>query len=315
MIPVTVIPQYGWADDRNHSIIHEFKKKTRSFLAVRATKQLLINENADIVFTNTLVPFTAAKAAHQLNKPHVWWIHEFGEEDFGFRIGWGNVQKAYRKMNAWSDLIICNSEAILKKFKKQMPAAQLKRLYQPVSWNGLQGGAEKKIARFLMFGQITASKGHVEVLKAITALKVQNKAQGITLHIKGPCENKHYLNELLELISTNGLEEQVRIETGFFQKEEVMPFYEALIVASQAEAFGRVIVEANKAGLRVVVKNSGGAPELINKTNGLLYKDGDELMQILSGEIQLPFVEIKQNYNEEEEIRQLKNWLAAYRYE
>ncbi len=308
-IPVTMIPQYSWIDDGNNGML---RKAVRSFLAIRATKQLIIKENADIIFTNTLAPFTAAKAAHQLQKPHVWWIHEFGEEDFGFRIGWGKPHVAYRKMEKWSRLIICNSEAVTNKFRALMPAAAVKRLYQPVSFSAKPEVAGKKVARFLMFGQITASKGHRQVLEAIAELKQTKHMTDISLHIKGPCENKVYLDELFRFIAVHGLQEQVKIETGFFQKEEVMPLYEALIVASQSEAFGRVIVEANKAGLRVIVKNSGGAPELINETNGILYKDSNELMQILSGEIQLPTVEIKQNYNEEQEIQALKNWLAAY---
>lgn len=308
-IPVTVIPQYAWVGDENKNSL---RKVVRSFLAIRATKQLIINQHADIIFTNTLVPFTAAKAAHQLHKPHVWFIHEFGEEDFGFQIGWGNPQKAFAKMEAWSSLIICNSDAVANKFKALMPAADLQRLYQPVSWHGVTFYSKKKPASFLMFGQITPSKGHREVLHAIASLKEQQKKTDLTLHIKGPCENKDYLLELQQFIAAHKLEDQVQIETGFFKKEEVMPMYEVLIVASQAEAFGRVIVEANKAGLRVIVKNSGGAPELINETNGLLYNTKNDLMQILSGETAMPTAEIKLNYNEQEEIQKLKILLAAF---
>lgn len=308
-IPFTVIPQYTWVGDGKNASL---RKAVRSFLAIRATKQLIINQHADIIFTNTLVPFTAAKAAHQLHKPHVWFIHEFGEEDFGFQIGWGNPQKAYANMETWSSLIVCNSDAVAKKFKALMPAADLQRVYQPVSWHGIPVAAEKKPTSFLMFGQITPSKGHMEVLQAIASLKEQQQKTNLTLHIKGPCENKDYLLELQQFIAAHNLEDQVQIETGFFKKEEVMPSYEVLIVASQAEAFGRVIIEANKAGLRMIVKNNGGAPELMNETNGLLYNTKNELMQILSGETAMPTAAIKLNYNEQEEIKKLKNRLAAF---
>jgi glycosyltransferase involved in cell wall biosynthesis len=88
-----------------------------------------------------------------------------------------------------------------------------------------------------------------------------------------------------------------------------MPFYEVLIVASRSEAFGRVIVEAHKAGLQVVVKNSGGAPELVNETNGLLYSTEEELVLILAGEKKIPEGPSLMNYNEESEIKKLKNQL------
>ncbi len=311
-ISSTVIPQYGWVGNSQKNIENQLKRWLRSFLALRATKKLIIKEKADIVFTNTLIPFIAAQAASQLNKPHVWWIHEFGEEDFGFKIGWGNPQAAYAKMKKWSRLIICNSEAVTKKFKALMPHATIKRLYQPVSWHAKPIAAKQKNARFLMFGQIIPSKGHRQVLEVMAELKQTKAHIDNTLHIKGPCENKAYLNELLHFIAEHDLEQQVKIEIGFFQKEETMSLYEVLIVASQAEAFGRVIIEANKAGLQVVVKNSGGAPELMNETNGLLYNNVNELKQILSGEISLPAVSMRFNYDEQKEIQNLKSWLAAY---
>ena len=99
---------------------------------------------------------------------------------------------------------------------------------------------------------------------------------------------------------------------GFFKKEDVLPNYETLILASPYEAFGRVIVEANKAGLRVVVKNGGGgSSELMNETNGMLYNDLAELANILSGEVPLPTAPIIQNYNELAEIERLKKLLNS----
>jgi glycosyltransferase involved in cell wall biosynthesis len=304
-VPVSIIPQYGWAGRIPFTAFGKWMKKNiRTLIAIRAVKQLLMETGAALVCTNTLVPFVAAKAAYKLCLPHVWCIHEYGEEDFGFSIGNGNPKWAYKKMQQWSRLVVANSKSIAKKFQQLMPAATVATVYQPVSWKETASIPALKAERFLMFGQIVASKGHKEVLQAMAKNKQQNK-QLYTLHIKGPCENKVYLNELQYFVTQHGLEPYVEIEAGYFTKEEIIPLYDVLIVASNAEAFGRVIVEANKAGLYALVRNSGGAPELINETNGLLYSNEDELSDTLCGARSFPDKTIKLSYNESIEIQKL----------
>jgi glycosyltransferase involved in cell wall biosynthesis len=294
-IPVSIIPQYGWAGTVGGSLVKRIKRIIRIYIALKAIEQLLQQTKAALVCTNTLVPFVAAKAAYKLGLPHVWWIHEYGEEDFGFSIGNGNPVYGYKKMQEWSKLIICNSDAVTKKFRLLLPSVPVERIYQPVSWRLCATETAATEAQYLMFGQIVASKGHMEVLEAI-ALSAK-EGHRVQLHIKGPCEDTVYLERLHQLITTHGLNEQVKIEKGFFVKEEEMPKYKVLIVASRSEAFGRVIVEANKAGLNVIVRNCGGAPELVNETNGLLYTTTEELSAIFSGKIMLPDSDIRVNYN------------------
>ena len=88
-----------------------------------------------------------------------------------------------------------------------------------------------------------------------------------------------------------------------------MPHYDFLIVASKAEAFGRVIIEANKMGLKVIVKNSGGAPELINETNGLFYNYEEDLVNIFNGSSNLKNCINEFTYKESDEILKLKKYL------
>jgi glycosyltransferase involved in cell wall biosynthesis len=304
----TIVPQYGWAGAKG-GLLQQLKRGIRTMIAVRTICTLLNRLSADFVFTNTLVPFAAAKAAYKLQLPHVWWIHEFGEEDFGFKTGWGKEQDAYKKMTRWSRLIICNSDAIMRKFRALMPAVPMQRIYQPVSWNSVERQRKTKLATYLMFGQITDSKGHLEVLEAVAVAK--QKGIIVTLHIKGPCENEAYLKSLQQFVTSHGLEQQVQIETGFFVKEEVLPSYDGLIVASRAEAFGRVIVEAQKAGLYVLVKNSGGAPELINGLNGVVFKDKEELLSIFTGDLLLQDHSPNLTYSETTELERLKQLLAT----
>ena len=309
-VPVSIIAQYGWAGAiAPCSFIKRFKRFIRTSIALNAIEQLLKQTKPALVCTNTLIPFVIAKAVYKLGLPHIWWIHEYGEEDFGFSIGNGNVSNAYKKMQQWSKLIICNSDAVTRKFRTLLPAVPVERIYQPVSWGVPVQKMTAPDEEYLMFGQIIASKGHLEVLDAM-ALSAK-AGHHIQLHIKGPSDDVFYLQRLHQLIATYGLTEQVKIETGFFVKEEVMPKYKVLIVASRSEAFGRVIIEAHKAGLQVIVKNSGGAPELVNETNGLLYTTTEELSTIFNQKTKLSATNIRLNYNEATELQRLHNLLTS----
>jgi glycosyltransferase involved in cell wall biosynthesis len=310
-VPYAIIHQYGWTNVYPWwNIVQWIKVFGRSFLAVWQIKQILKHEHPSLVFTNTLVPFVASISAYLHNLPHVWWIHEFGKEDFGFTTGWGYEKVSLQWMHSSSKLIIGNSKAISAKFGKLMPKANIATIYQPVSWNLTEPIATTKQARFLMFGQLVASKGHIDVLQAMLANKQAGKPLHM-LHIKGPSEIKSYLTELQQFVAENDLKAFVHIEADYFKKEEIMPQYEVLIVASQAEAFGRVIVEANKAGLRVLARNSGGAPELMNKSNGLLFSNQEELAAALCGERWFPDTAIHCNYNEAVELQTLTELLSS----
>lgn len=309
-IPCSIIPQYGWAGNKLHSFIKKFRFSIRTFLALKQFKKLFDIIQPSFIFTNTLVPFIGAKAAFIKRIPHVWWIHEFGEEDFGFSIGLGKQHDALSKMQQWSKMIICNSRAVNDKFKKLLPTARIDFIYQPVTWSQLNRASSIQ-AEFIMFGQITPSKGHSEVIMAMSLNKKAGQKLS-NLHIVGPTENELYFNQLIQQIKDSDLNDHVVLKKGFFRKEDVLPNYETLILASPYEAFGRVIVEANKAGLRVVVKNGGGgSSELMNETNGMLYNDLAELANILSGEVPLPTAPIIQNYNELAEIERLKKLLNS----
>lgn len=310
-VPVSIIPQYGWVGVLPvTAVFNRIKRFVRTRIAIKAVQQLLRQTSAALVCTNTLVPFVAAKAAYKLGLPHVWWIHEFGEEDFGFSIGHGYPSRAYKKMQRWSQLVICNSKAVTEKFKTLLTAVDMHYIYQPVSWNKKDEPINNlRASGYLMFGQLTPSKGHLEVLQAVA--KAKQLGVDVSLAIKGPCEQPDYLTLLKKFVIEHQLQEHVSIETGFFVKEEVMPRYKVLIVASRSEAFGRVIVEANKAGLHVVVKNSGGAPELVNSSNGILYSTTDELCAVFTNKKALPATTPLLSYNSEAEINHLKQLLSA----
>jgi glycosyltransferase involved in cell wall biosynthesis len=304
----SIIPQYNWAAPSvQPKKSNSFKFYVRSFWAIIQTCALIFKVKPKFVFTNTQVPFTACIAAFILKKPHVWWLHEFGEEDFGFTIGFGNKQLTQKWMQR-SKLLIANSLEIKNKFATLLPKAKVECIYQPVTINSIKK-VEKKLSPYFMFGQITPSKGHVEVLEALSHSGICK--DNLVLTIVGPSEDVAYLSLLNKTIEDNKLSNNVKIEIGFFRKEEIMPSYNFLIIASKSEAFGRVAIEANKMGLKVIAKNNGGLKEIVGPTNGLLYNNKEELVEILQGKIEVPVTENKMPYQEAAETAKLKKHLDA----
>lgn len=304
-----IVPQYNWLNAATGGVVSRLKKTYRSQKAVKQISEILRTEQVNLVCTNTQLPFVASKAAHKLGLQHAWWIHEFGEEDFGFAIG----AKAIQAMKRWTDLVICNSEAVKTVFQQKMPGMKIERFYQPVSWKGSTHRERfGKDPAYLMFGQIIASKGHKEVIEAVYL--ANKKGIHIQLDIVGPGEAT-YIAALHTIINQYRLKQQIHINEGYFTKEDIIPRYDRLILASRCEAFGRVIVEAQKAGLKTIVKNRGGAPELINDTNGLLYNDTADLVNILTGQTAMPAGEPQLAYDEADEIARLKQLLFKQVYQ
>lgn len=69
-----------------------------------------------------------------------------------------------------------------------------------------------------------------------------------------------------------------RVEFGGYRTDlmEQLPNFDCLVVASEAEPFGLVLLEAMRAGVPLVATNAGGVPEIVSDgVNGLLFEAGD----------------------------------------
>jgi len=95
------------------------------------------------------------------------------------------------------------------------------------------------------------------------------------LIIAGDGKLKSRLESLAEALNVS---EQVRIP-GYLNREEVVALLDrshAFVLASRAETFGVVVVEALARGIPVISSDIDGTREIVNDKNGLLFKPGDE---------------------------------------
>lgn len=115
-------------------------------------------------------------------------------------------------------------------------------------------------------------KGHEFLLKAFARLKEIRSDAVLLLVGDGPLRDEVAQQALKLSIS------EFVIFTGYIvNAKDIIASLDLLVLPSQTEAFGRVLLEAMQAEVPVVATNVGGVPELVqHEYNGLLVDYGDE---------------------------------------
>ena len=237
---------------------------------------LRLAAKSDLVCSNTLCSPLGALAAWLLRKPHYWVIHEFGEEDHGFRLALP-TPRAYRLMASLSEKIVVNSQAVMAKWAQYVLPEKLALLYNIVEITPSGPPLpfpEDGIFRLLMLGQISRGKGHSDAIRTVALLK--ERGIETRLHIVGSAWDKTYKSELDALIARLGAENDIEILPPVDKPADIFIQYHLFLMCSICEAFGRVTVEALKCGVPVIASDTGGSPEILATIgDGFLYRQGD----------------------------------------
>lgn len=129
-----------------------------------------------------------------------------------------------------------------------------------------------------LFGRIKESKGQYLLIEAIKKLNPEHN--NIKALIVGRPMNESYLKKLQDDVKASGVCEQI-IFKGFIDNvSDYMQICDCVVLASNEETFGLVLIEAMHVGTAVIGTNSGGVPEIIeHEKTGLLFppRDADAL--------------------------------------
>ena len=119
-IKCKIVHYYSWVKGCNISFIQSLsvKKILRNIVAVIHLSAILIKQRNTLVFTNTSVIHVGAWASLFTAKKHYWYMHEMGEEDFGFRMPWGKY--SYWFMNFTSKKVLTNSNHLAEKYRNEL---------------------------------------------------------------------------------------------------------------------------------------------------------------------------------------------------
>jgi len=130
---------------------------------------------------------------------------------------------------------------------------------------------EKKSFNVGMVGRINEAKGQHLLIEALSL--IDNTV--VNAYFVGHEMQEGYIEELKKLAKNLGVERRVHF-LGFMKNPH--HFFQAcdtIVLASQRETFGLVIIEAMQVGTAVIGSNSGGVVEIIDdEKTGLLFDVG-----------------------------------------
>lgn len=125
-------------------------------------------------------------------------------------------------------------------------------------------------------GRIEEPKGQHLVVDAVKKLRQEGLHVGAI--IVGHAMDESYLMQLNESVKADGLEEKI-IFTGFTKEaQKLMQLCDCIVLATQKETFGLVLIEAMACGIAVIATNNGGPLEIVDdgKTGLLFEKEKSE---------------------------------------
>lgn len=230
----------------------------------------------ELVAISSSAIMTGERAARQTGTPVVWHVREFLQEDHGHDyFSWVH---AYERMQN-SACLICVSRAVEEKMHRVCPGVPTQVVYngldtsvffhedRPVQPEGLP-------ARLMFSGGIRRSKGTYLVLEAISKLP-SNLAYTLDIYGAEGLGRGEHSSEMMAECERLGIDGRVTYHGQKDSLAEAYRSHDILVMASRAEAFGRVTAEAMLCGCLVVGSNSGGTPELISDGRGYLFESGN----------------------------------------
>lgn len=279
-IEYRVIAYHWWCSLSKKTKKQQVEEMNNSFINLLKEKVYLDAWGADIVFTNTLtIPWGGIYSLIS-DKPHMTFIREFGDIDFGFDFFYG-YDRSLGFIDNYSDYVFTNSKATLDHFSNHIVRGKSDYAYayiEPdrklVTQNAKKIFKLRQSLKLAVMGAIIPSKGQEEAIKAVGTLI--KKGLNIELAIIGSKHDPGFLEMLNEHIKKYAAKSRIRFHDFVINPYPYMSQCDVLIVPSRNEAYGRVTIEAMSLAKAVIGTNSGATKEIVeNKETGLLYEPGN----------------------------------------
>jgi len=163
-------------------------------------------------------------------------------------------------------------------------------------------------------GRIKQEKGQYLVVDAI--VKLLQKGYDVQALIVGHAMNETYLQELKKSVAKANLQEHV-IFTGFTKEaQKLMQLCDCLVLATERETFGLVLIEAMACGICVLGTNNAGPLEIIDDNEtGLLFEKNSSESMAQKIELLLQDVSFKEKLAEAGQKKAREKFDAAKQFE
>ncbi len=183
------------------------------------------------------------------------------------------------------DHLLCVTEKLTREVRDRVPLAseKISRLYYGVPKSSVNLGAQKAFLekfpsnklKVAMFSRLEECKGQWRLLEALRVLK--NQGLDFQIYFFGHFMGGDGYEEKLKALIEN-YELAASVFWCGFQKNpgELMPCFDLILLPSDQETFGLVLIEAMAAGVAIMGSNTGGVPEIIdNGANGFTFSPND----------------------------------------
>jgi glycosyltransferase involved in cell wall biosynthesis len=167
-----------------------------------------------------------------------------------------------------------------------IPDDKIKMLYYGVKQPRLLSPSQRQIARqelgiqsvsdlaIGLVGRIEEKKGQHLLIEAVHLLREQGLAVHATL--VGPVMDKLYFSRIQSQVKQLDLNENVTLYGSHPNPIDIMQAFDIIVLTTEVETFGLVLIEAMRNGVAVVGSNAGGVPEIIKDgVSGLLFESCD----------------------------------------
>lgn len=229
--------------------------------------RLFENRKIDIVHVHFAKDLQIVAFAKMLSRQRVRIVHSRQMEMPGSK-----KDLYHRWLYSKVDHIICVTEKLKNELRDRvpLPSEKISCLYYGVPKPQINTKTQKEFLekfpsnklKVAMFSRLEKSKGQWRLLEAVHLLKKQGLELQVYLfgHFMGGDGYEEYLKKQIQQFS---LEEQV-YWCGFHKVPgEVMPCFDLILLPSDQETFGLVLIEAMAAGVAIMGSNTGGVPEII----------------------------------------------------
>lgn len=227
-----------------------------------------------------------AMAAALLGIPHVWYLREFGDLDFDCRLP-GTPPEVGRMIEALSTRVLTNSACVREHFFPGRPDAATVIHPAPVipGPHALRTSWSERTPGVLTVGVLASlepGKGQATLIEAAALLRDRGVAVRVLLYGNGLPHNRAALEETGRRL---GVSDRVHLAGLEPSRLRMYSSLDAVVVASTAEAFGRVPFEAAAFDVPVVYADVAGPAEYMRDgVTGLAFaaQDATELADALA---------------------------------
>lgn len=244
-------------------------------------RQVITQCDPDIVHANSIrAGLIGVVATYRRNTPLLWHIRD--------RLSCNIVGRFIRKL---AERHVTHLFAISKAMAENFSTTPLLRSKTTLVYNGIatqilpapmrvraEVGTAPECFVVGVVGQIALWKRQIDALKVFSNFhrKIAQSELWIVGSPKFRKENTAYYHTLQDLARKAGLEKSVRFLGYRKDILDVMESIDVLLVPSENEPFGRVVIEAMLAGKPVIGTNGGGIPEIIlHGETGFVVDTGD----------------------------------------